>query len=199
MSDKSRIYFGKKFTKDKKGYWIHRGKFPHAHRWVWININGEIHKGMDVHHIDGDKSNNDISNLELHSRSDHLKLHWKDPIFRDNLINNLHKIRPLTLEYIKSEEGRKKASIQAKQSWKYRKEIDCICLNCNKTFCTKQNKSDFCGENCYMNFRRKRGDFNITVSCAFCGNDFIKTKYSPIKCCSISCGTKEGIRNRNKA
>jgi hypothetical protein len=29
-----------------------------------------------VHHLDGDKTNNRLENLELHSNSDHQKLHW---------------------------------------------------------------------------------------------------------------------------
>jgi hypothetical protein len=73
-----RIYFGRKFYKNELGYWVCcRSRQPWAHRWVWINEKGAIPKGLDVHHIDGDKDNNDISNLELMTRSDHQKKHWE--------------------------------------------------------------------------------------------------------------------------
>lgn len=72
-----RLYFGRKFYKSVNGYWICcTCKLPWAHRWVWMNERGEIPKGLDVHHIDGDKDNNRIENLDLITRSDHQKLHW---------------------------------------------------------------------------------------------------------------------------
>ena len=35
------------------------------HRAVWEHHNGKIPNGYHVHHKDGDRNNNDISNLEL--------------------------------------------------------------------------------------------------------------------------------------
>lgn len=35
------------------------------HRIIWVAVNGEIPKGMQVNHIDEDKSNNCIDNLNL--------------------------------------------------------------------------------------------------------------------------------------
>lgn len=35
-----------------------------AHRLVWTVLRGPIPEGMDLNHIDGDKTNNDPSNLE---------------------------------------------------------------------------------------------------------------------------------------
>lgn len=75
-----RKYFGKKFWREKGGYWVN-GMPIHAQRWVWINHHGAIPKGMDIHHKDGDKGNNEIENLEMMSRSDHLKRHWQEGRF----------------------------------------------------------------------------------------------------------------------
>ena len=47
------------------------------HRAVWKFYNGEIPKGYHIHHKDQNKNNNDISNLELISPSEHSKLHQK--------------------------------------------------------------------------------------------------------------------------
>jgi hypothetical protein len=73
-----RIYFGRKFYKNPQGYWVCCScRKPWAHRWVWMIEVGEIPKGFDIHHKDGNKDNNDISNLELITRSEHQKKHWK--------------------------------------------------------------------------------------------------------------------------
>lgn len=51
------------------------GQNQHVHRLQWIKYNGEIPKGYVVHHIDENKLNWGIDNLELISRSEHLKRH----------------------------------------------------------------------------------------------------------------------------
>lgn len=45
------------------------------HQAVWEYHNGKIEGNMHIHHIDGNKSNNDISNLELLSPIEHIKKH----------------------------------------------------------------------------------------------------------------------------
>ena len=45
------------------------------HREVWKHFNGEIPEGYVIHHIDGDPSNNDLANLQMLTRSEHVKLH----------------------------------------------------------------------------------------------------------------------------
>lgn len=45
------------------------------HRAVWESANGPVPCGHDIHHRDGDKSNNDLNNLECLSRSDHSRTH----------------------------------------------------------------------------------------------------------------------------
>jgi hypothetical protein len=46
-----------------------------AHRYVWEKENGVIPNGYDIHHIDGNKSNNAIFNLQLLEKTEHTKLH----------------------------------------------------------------------------------------------------------------------------
>lgn len=45
------------------------------HRFIWECVNGDIPEGYDIHHIDGDKMNNSISNLELMERHSHNHMH----------------------------------------------------------------------------------------------------------------------------
>ncbi len=45
---------------------------------VWESNHGPIPKGVDIHHIDGDKLNDSITNLQAVSRAEHLDLHRHD-------------------------------------------------------------------------------------------------------------------------
>lgn len=46
------------------------------HRLVWETVNGEIPYGYEVHHLDENRSNNSISNLELIEASEHKHRHF---------------------------------------------------------------------------------------------------------------------------
>ena len=52
-----------------------------VHRLVYEYFIGNIPKGYHIHHIDGNKQNNCIDNLECISPSDHNKKHHKDNTF----------------------------------------------------------------------------------------------------------------------
>jgi len=56
--------------------YIGNGKYQSVHRLVWISANNqEIPRGYQVHHIDGNKRNNNPDNLILLSEREHKKLH----------------------------------------------------------------------------------------------------------------------------
>jgi hypothetical protein len=63
----------------KKGYLRHRTgghkSTQMEHRLVWEEHYGEIPEGMQIHHIDGDKTNNDMSNLMLLTPLEHKRIH----------------------------------------------------------------------------------------------------------------------------
>lgn len=66
---------GIKFTLRNHGYYsATTGDRQLMHRYVWEQHNGAIPPNHDIHHIDHDRSNNDISNLELYSKSEHARL-----------------------------------------------------------------------------------------------------------------------------
>ena len=71
------IYFnGVKYTKRVNGYYGRTNQDrSFLHRDVWESANGQIEDGFDIHHIDGDKTNNDLSNLELLLMSENTKKH----------------------------------------------------------------------------------------------------------------------------
>lgn len=52
--------------------------FKRMHRLVWETFVGQIPEGYDVHHINGNKLDNRLENLELLSDYDHCIEHYKD-------------------------------------------------------------------------------------------------------------------------
>jgi hypothetical protein len=73
----------KKTYKDKNGYLRFKDSGRLVHRWIaWNKIykpnreNYSLRFGnYDVHHIDGNKFNNDSSNLQILTREEHEKIH----------------------------------------------------------------------------------------------------------------------------
>lgn len=63
---------GRKYTLRNTGYYADTlDERRLLHRVIWEEVNGAIPEGFDVHHIDRDRSNNQIINLEIMSHSEH--------------------------------------------------------------------------------------------------------------------------------
>jgi len=68
------IFDGVKFTLRNTGYLGKSfGDRQNMHRYVWEYHNGEIPKNHDIHHIDQERTNNNIKNLELYTKAEHAK------------------------------------------------------------------------------------------------------------------------------
>ena len=147
----TRKYFGKTFWKQKDGYWVNNMPI-HAQRWVWINYHAAIPQGMDIHHKDGDKSNNEIDNLEMLNRSDHLKRHWANGTFD---VEQRRKQLGEARKWLKTPEGRIRQKKDALESWEKRKPIKKICAHCANEFCAFYERAKFCSDPCTYQFRRK--------------------------------------------
>ena len=190
--DKYIWYNGLKFTRDDfTGYYLNSTHRKRLHRYIWESDVGVIPKGYQVHHIDHDKNNNDISNLELIHQSRHMSYHG---IFNaknnyDEMIKNLDEVaRPKASEWHGSKEGvewHKKHYESVKH--KLHIEYNRSCIVCEKEYVTIQTNSKFCSNACKSRYRRSMGLDNITKNCVICGKEFTSNKYAKVETCSASC------------
>lgn len=187
---------GYRFTRDNRtGYYLSskpiNGSRKRLHVYVWEKHNGAIPKGYQVHHIEMDKSKNEISDLVLLSVSEHQKLHAENfteerlEKMRRNLTENA---RPKACEWHKSDAGREWHKQHGRDVWKKRKPKTYTCTNCGKEFeslnCYSAKSNRFCCNNCKSAYRRKLGIDNETRRCSICGGEFTANKYSRAKRCA---------------
>lgn len=70
------FYDDKKFTIGSNGYYrLTNDDRIYLHRYKWEKEIGIIPDGYDIHHLDEDKSNNELSNLECLDKGEHTKKH----------------------------------------------------------------------------------------------------------------------------
>lgn len=188
------------------GYYIHNftGYNIRMHRFVWEYYNGDIPEGYDVHHIDGNRSNNDISNLQLLKSEDHKKLHGEtlsdeEREWRRQNLNN--KARPKAIEWHKSREGsewHKEHIRKQHEDGVFKKQL--VCTQCGKTYigiAHSNTGNHFCSNVCKSRYRRASRVDVIERECEVCGKKFFTSKYRPSSCCSSKCRSTLAYRNRS--
>jgi hypothetical protein len=72
------VFGGNKYTLRNTGYYGRTdGDRTLLHRDMWEAKVGAIPAGYDVHHCDGDRTNNVMSNLALMPKPEHTRLHHR--------------------------------------------------------------------------------------------------------------------------
>jgi len=165
-------------------------KFKHGgkrvHRLVWVEHNGAIPEGMVIHHKDGDKSNNDISNLEMMKRGDHVKLH--QPESKAARIAGLARSYDARMRWHRSEDGRAwhRANFETSKEALLAKKFDCVCQNCHKEFKSRV-EAKFCSDKCVTAKRKASGIDDVVRNCDHCGAEFKVNKYTKTRFCARLC------------
>ena len=191
---------GYKFRKDPKtGYYLSTKKIGNSrirlHIYVWQKHNGPVPTGMEINHIDENKNNNEIENLECLTRKEHLAYHKEHdyermlPVWNKSLNE---KARPAAAEWHKSEQGRI-ANSKAHKGLRLKKKYIKRCVACGKVFRSAFNRTKFCSPNCQSAYRRKTKKDNETRKCIICGKPFSVSKYSKTDTCSAKCRSKKNL------
>ena len=167
MCDKCVEWNGIRWHSYNNGYYEYRGTRSkqrkdrdNLHKAKFKHYFGEIPKGYDVHHKDGNKLNNEISNLELLSRSEHMRHHREEsPIPRPDFESMRHETncqdcgkvveRKVVTETILCKQ------CQFKKADK-RRTHERSCSFCGETFRTI--RGNFCSQRCVNLGRRDRAN-----------------------------------------
>lgn len=187
-------YEGLSFRRDKRtGYYLNAKTHKRLHVYVWESHNGRVPEGYHVHHIDFDKSNNEIENLQLLTAEEHISLHGKNwtqeryekqvEILRDRAV-------PKAAEWHKTESGKewhKQHYEQTKQAM--RKMVEHECEVCGKRFVSTPF-AKFCSNGCKSAHRRKTGVDDEIRRCVVCGGEYKANRYSKSKTCSRECRSR---------
>ena len=139
-------------------YFQKKGK--RLHRVVWEYHNGEIPEGYDIHHIDGDRSNNDAENLQMLPAHDHYAEHMNRPERKEKSRESVRIASEAARKWHSTPDGFQFHSKLAAEYWKNAEEREYICTYCGRRFKTKhvygKRANRFCGNNCKAAYRRLR-------------------------------------------
>lgn len=137
------------------GYWVNNTYHLRLHREklrLELGLTKEQMKNYDVHHIDKNKDNNDIKNLQLVNKIEHVKTHASEQVS-----NKIIKVcEQCGGEYESSSNvAHKQRFCSEKCKMRYRrahgleKREERICEYCGKRFVTnKYSKTKYCSRRC---------------------------------------------------
>jgi hypothetical protein len=190
---------GVRFCRDERtGYYRNGTRQLLAHRFAYETEHGVVPDGFHVHHKDGNRANNDLSNLLLMSASEHARHHGaeRDDEWRAWARGNLAtKARPKAAEWHRSKAGRTWHREHAKAVAAATPPRAFVCENCGTTYETKPfGANRFCSNACKSAYRRQSGVDNETRTCEACGTWFDVNRYAATRTCSRSCSNRMRAR-----
>lgn len=190
IDDTHQKFDGVVYCTDKKRHY--RVNVP-LHRAVYTYYYGEIPAGCDIHHIDWTAENNDISNLQLLTKNEHVSIHHRNCTYSKPVdgfcVNCGKKILALN-------NGRNKfCSVECQTRFNYRAKFETRkCVICQKEFkCSKYSKTKTCSVVCSQKMRnldRTPAPKTEMRKCIICGKNFTCLKVKSTKTCSKSCSTR---------
>lgn len=121
------------------------------HRDIWVHFNGPIPAGHQIHHLDGNHLNNDISNLGCLSKEEHCAEHSEArSAFGRSEKQQAHlaEIREKAAEWHRSPEGVAWHAEHGRLAWIGRKKVSLVCEQCSGPFESFVSTARFCSRSC---------------------------------------------------
>ena len=167
------------------------GHFKNIHRDVYKYYCGEIPENYVVHHIDENKSNNSITNLQLLTSTEHQILHnaaskrpYKKCRFCGKIFHPKHNINVFCSEICFRN---------------FQKSIKEKCLKkcpvCKKSFYAKSSRQVYCSKSCASVVKNDYKRLKEKI-CPICGKNFKPHRLSRQKTCSRQCAAKLSWQKR---
>lgn len=174
-------------------YFQRKGK--RLHRMVWEAHNGPVPPGFEVHHINGDRADNEIENLQLMPGEEHRKYHTNQPERIKKSRENIGKAIEAARAWHGTEEGAAVHSRIAKEYWQTTEVRTYTCTYCGKQYASVRkfgpNENTFCCNAHKTAWRYKNGTDDEQRTCPVCGNTFRRNKYAKTVCCSAACARQK--------
>lgn len=148
------IFFnGRSYYQTPEGYWrsTDRRHKP-LHVAVWEDANGAVPEGYEIHHIDGNKSNNTLENLQCLTIAEHRQLHAKKNHETGAFATQTYSKTCLECgrEFVTTIQTQKFCSKRCRLVYpKSKGAVIRVCEVCGKEFKTARNrKSRYCSGKC---------------------------------------------------
>ena len=166
------------------------------HEDIWIDANGPIPPGYNIHHRDGNALNNELANLRLMTIADHQALHTAERrasgAYRTpERLAHVERIRPLSKAWHASEEGRAWHAENGRRVIENLQTRDASCEQCGKGFQFRSIRIPrFCSKACSAAHRRASGIDNVQRQCQYCNAEFTVNRYSKVQTCNKVCAQR---------
>lgn len=190
IDDKHQSFNGFYFRQTRDGHFVSSNQ-P-IHRAVWSYYNGEIPDGYHIHHIDGNKANNAVENLQCLTATEHSQLH-NPPKRGTRLVKKMFVCQNCGREYEAFDAGVNRfcsADCRTQYEENQARTIAKICPYCGKEFKTRHANAECCSHSCASKLLHERKNKRITRICSICGNQFETTPSANRQTCSKSCAMK---------
>ena len=164
----------------------HYAKSRQLHRVIFAYYYGDIPDGYVIHHVDHNKANNDISNLQCLTKGEHQTLHNNNAQNQQFTCKYCGKVIPF------NKRGKKTFCSQKCHSAWYKENASVLeerkCKRCGKTFTAfpwqeRQYCSKSCSAKAHWLAEQARKSFAV---CPTCGKSF-KKKRNTQQFCSRKC------------
>jgi len=192
MKSNTQTFDGIKFRLDSRNgyYWSVSKKFHKSmHRYVWEFYHGRIQEGYEIHHIDGDASNNEITNLKCCKIHEHRREHQEHKV---GVVSNGKCV-------VCGVDLKNKCGVFCSSSCKQRYarehsyyKVKKVCICCGNEFMTSKYRiAETCSARCTNIIRQRRiVESKPTMKCVICGKMYTPQPNKKNHTCSLKCTAK---------